>query len=614
MLSRLAFVNLKRVPTCQKAYRRITVSSEASTLYLSAFIDELSRAGLRHIVISPGSRSTPIAVLAAEHPNIKVWMNIDERSAGFFALGLAKAEQEAVALLCTSGTAAANYMPAVAEANLSRIPLVVLTADRPHELRDVGAPQTMDQIHLYGRHVKWFIDMPIPESSDGMIRHARTNATRAIASALCKPAGPVHLNFPLREPLLPNLSHPECFSIGRAEQVLNTNILQGNAVLSTSQVQQLADLLTSTPKGLIVCGAYEDSKFAEAVVRLGSKLSFPILADPLSQLRAGAHEKSNIIPSYDSFLRNEQVVEGLEPDIIIRIGAMPVSKSLTQYLSAYSCTHIVVDEGGWRDSTMLATYMITADPTQLCNDLYQVLSSSTDNVQSTSWLEHWQQLNKVTSDLLAQVASEDAEQLFEGRVITELQSLLPADSVLFVGNSMPIRDVDMFLGVQDRSIKVLANRGVNGIDGLVSTAMGISAAGHRTVLLLGDLSFYHDLNGLLAAKLHKLPITIIVVNNDGGGIFSFLPQATMPNHFEQLFGTPIGLDYRYAIQMYGGEYTKISNWNQFQQCFELASRADGLQVIEVPTDRQSNVALHRQIWPRLAQTLTPLLQDRGKKC
>lgn len=590
------------------------MSSEASTLYLSAFIDELSRAGLRHIVISPGSRSTPIAVLAAEHPDIKVWMNVDERSAAFFALGIAKAAQEAVALLCTSGTAAANYMPAVAEAKLARVPLVILTADRPHELRDVGAPQTIDQIHLYGSHVKWFTDMPIPEHSDPMIRHARISAARALATAMSKPAGPVHLNFPLREPLLPNLSHPECFTRGRLAVEQNTTVIEGKLELSKEKLQQLAALLSASPNGLIVCGSHDDPQFAAAVTKLAAILRFPILADPLSQLRAGTHERSQIIHSYDSFLRNEQVVDGLKPSIIIRFGAMPVSKSLMQYMSAYPCTQIVVDEGGWRDSIMLATHMITANPAMLCNQLYQMISDDQQQAEPSSWLKLWRQLDKETKTVLGQIANEQSDVLFEGRVVTELAKLLPDDAVLFVGNSMPIRDVDTFLDVQEGSLKVLANRGANGIDGLVSTAMGISAAGYRTVLLLGDLSFYHDLNGLLAAKLHKLPITIIVVNNDGGGIFSFLPQATLPNHFEQLFGTPTGLDYGDVVQMYGGRFTRISNWTQFQESFLHASAAEGLHVIEVPTDRSSNVTLHRQIWPRLEQRLAPILQDRGELC
>jgi len=584
------------------------MKSEGLTLYISAFIDELVRSGLRHIVVSPGSRSTPLAVLAAEHGGMKVWMNIDERSAAFFALGLAKAKDESVALLCTSGTAAANYMPAIAEANLSRVPLVVLTADRPHELRDVGAPQTIDQIGLYGDHVKWFMEMPIPEAELAMIRHARIAAARAVAASQSKPSGPVHLNFPLREPLLPNLEHPQLFISERREQQAYTNVQQGVAHLGQQSIASLANELSKLEKGLIICGPHDEPEFAEAVMQLAVQLRFPVLADPLSQLRSGSHDHSYLIEGYDSFLRDDQAMERMKPEIIIRFGAMPVSKPLLLYMNRHHCRHIVVDEGGWRDATLLVSDMITAKPALLCKQLTEQLETLTGALKSGEWANLWCRMNRATMTLLQEVAvQEDSGELFEGRVVTELQELMPPDTLLFVGNSMPIRDVDTFFSYNDRNIRIMANRGANGIDGLVSTAIGASAAGKRTVLLLGDLSFYHDMNGLLAAKLHHLPITIIIVNNDGGGIFSFLPQSALPRHYEELFGTPIGLDYSHAVKMYGGAFTRIDGWPAFRQAFEQAMSSEGLQVIEVPTDRASNVMLHRQIWPKLSAQLAPLL-------
>lgn len=590
--------------------------TEGPTLYLSAFIDELVRSGVEHIVISPGSRSTPLAVLAAEHPQLRVWMIVDERSAGFFALGLAKARRAPVALLCTSGTAAANYMPAIAEAKLARVPLIVLTADRPHELRDVGAPQTIDQIAMYGRHVKWFMEMPIPEAAPLMLRHARMTAARAAAEAMQQPLGPVHLNFPLREPLLPDLDHPELFAAGRDGNRAYVEVTSGVKQLPPETVQALAGQLTAHGRGLIVCGPMDIPAFAEAVTELAAVLGYPVLADPLSQLRSGSHRQDVIIDAYDAFLRDERTAERLEPEVILRFGAMPVSKPLLQYMNRHADSRlIVVDDGGWRDPTLLASDMISADPVQLCRSLADKLADETGgrtgirsgrspSGQDAAWLAEWQRLNEISRRVMQEGALDpEIEDLFEGRVFTELRELLPRGTVLLAGNSMPIRDLDAFYAADERGIRMAGNRGANGIDGLVSTAMGISAAGERVVLVLGDLSFYHDMNGLLAAKLYQLPITIIVVNNDGGGIFSFLPQADLPRHYELLFGTPIGLDFRHAAVMYGGRYTKADTWELFREAVSQAVSADGLDVIEVPTDRRANAEHHRRIWRLIAERI-----------
>jgi len=580
------------------------MTNEGTTLYLGAFVDELVRSGLKHIVVSPGSRSTPIAVLAAEHPELKVWIQIDERSAAFFALGLAKSSRQAVALLCTSGTAAANYFPAIAEANLSRVPLVVLTADRPHELRDVGAPQTIDQLGMYGSHVKWFMEMPIPEQTPSMLRHARVMASRAVMTSQTAPRGVVHLNFPLREPLLPNIEHPQLYESERAS--CYTSVYATKAGLASGELEQLADELMNAAHGLIVCGPHDDPALAPLIVELAERLGYPIVADPLSQLRSGVHSKQVVIDSYDSFLRVEAVSDELVPDVLLRFGAMPVSKPLLQYMNKHvHARHIVIDEAGWRDPTLLVSDRVLAEPTTLCEQLYEWLEQhqSAKNASQSSWLSRWQQVQHITAAVLNESAEKEYDELFEGTVVAQLQQLMKDESVLFVGNSMPIRDVDSFWRNDNRGIRIMANRGANGIDGLVSTAMGISALAEGTVLLLGDLSFYHDLNGLLGAKLHQLNITIVVINNDGGGIFSFLPQAGMAKHFELLFGTPIGLDYEHAAKLYGGAFTRATSWEQFKAAFLDAQQGGGLHIIELPTTRASNVIHHRSIWPLLEQRL-----------
>lgn len=578
---------------------------EGLTAYLGAFIDELARSGVRNVVVSPGSRSTPLALLAAEHPELKLWLCIDERSAGFFALGMSKASRAAVALICTSGTAAANYFPAVAEANLSRVPLIVLTADRPHELRDVGAPQTIQQIGLYGSHVKWFAEMPLPDSAAAMVRHSRMTASRAAAAACASPRGPVHLNFPLREPLLPDFDSPALWGGGRGEGCAYTAVSEGKRVPETAELRLLAAQLSSVKKGLLICGPHDEPEFARSVTELAELLQYPVLADPLSQLRSGSHSRHMVIDSYDAFLRDERTVDALQPEVIIRFGAMPVSKPLLLFMQKYpACRHIVIDEGGgWREPTLLATDMVYAHPVPFCRSLAAAYGEihRLGQEDSSPWAEQWISVNQSAREVL-----EDAGNfatLFEGRLFLELERLMPEGATLFVGNSMPIRDLDTFYGNNPSRVRTMGNRGANGIDGLVSTACGAAAAGERVVLVLGDLSFYHDMNGLLAAKLHRLDLTVIIVNNDGGGIFSFLPQAQLPRHFEELFGTPTGLDFEHAAKLYEGSFARVASWESFRASFEEAGRRGGLNVIEIPTERESNVKMHRQVWERLSERL-----------
>ncbi|QQZ10534.1 2-succinyl-5-enolpyruvyl-6-hydroxy-3-cyclohexene-1-carboxylic-acid synthase [Heyndrickxia vini] len=567
---------------------------ETLTTYLASFIQGLSNSGVRDVVISPGSRSTPLALLIADHPKLKYHINIDERSAAFFALGIAKQTRNPVALLCTSGTAAANYFPAIVEAKLSRIPLIVLTADRPHELRDIGAPQAIDQIHLYGKHVKWFAEMALPEIGKEMTYYARTTATRAISMSIQQPAGPVHLNFPIREPLLPRLT-PSPF--GELEDQSVIKVKQGSTLLDLGEMKTICDRLQTLEKGLIVCGAIDYPQFSAAVLEMADSLGYPIIADPLSQLRSGTFSENNIIDSYDAILKDIVSDEMLYPDVIIRFGGMPVSKPLTKFMKRLEGTEQYIIEAGdsWRDPINSATQMIYCDETLFCEGLLNQL----DTKRHSKWLKMWQNLNQIARNTIINEIS-DISELDEGKLVLELIKRLPQNSHLFVGNSMPIRDVDTFFHFNQQNIRVLANRGANGIDGVVSSALGASLYGESLFLLIGDLSFFHDLNGLLAAKMHQLNITIIVINNNGGGIFSFLPQSNEPKHFEALFGTPTDIEFEYVVKMYNGKYSKISNWDEFHRSINEAITLKGLNVIEVPTNRDVNVEIHRKMWKRVS--------------
>ncbi len=597
----------------------------ATYAYVGALVDALALSGVRHACLCPGSRSTPLALSLAAHPAIKLWMHVDERSCAFFALGLAKASGTPVAIACTSGTAAANFYPAVVEARYGRVPLVALTADRPPELRENGAPQAIDQLNLYGRHAKWFMEMALPEESESMLRYARATAARAVATAIEAPAGPVHLNLPFREPFVPyiprNSEEPEPFSsllaalppeagIHMYQGMGDMPVVKGARAASELDVVNVAGLLRGIERGLIVCGPQADPGLADAVTELAVALGYPILADPLSGVRCGARDRALICDAYDALLHAlpNDSIDALTPDVVVRFGAVPTSKGLLTFLNRIAL-HVLVDgDDGWQDPSARANVVVHADPVKLCDGLSARLFEA-GHTPARAWLESWH-----NADLQAregvQAYLERLDEPFEGKVFAELAALLPLGAVLYVGNSMPVRDLDTFFPSSGRYVRFLCNRGANGIDGVVSSALGAAAhmAGRGEgqgplALVIGDLSFYHDMNGLLAAKQHNLDATIILLNNDGGGIFSFLPQAAGVEDFERLFGTPTGLDFAPVARMYGCGFETVASWPAFRRAVSASLGAPGVRIVELRTDRDRNVMLHREIWKAVKEAL-----------
>lgn len=573
------------------------------TAYLHALISELVKNGVEHAVISPGSRSTPISLLLAEQEAINLHVHVDERSAAFFALGIAKASKKPTVIVCTSGTAAANYFPAIVEAKISRIPLIVLTADRPHELRDVGAPQAIDQLDLYGKHVKWFMEMSTPDNSPGMIRYAKTVGARAVSMAKQHPSGPVHVNIPLREPLIPDLDNLDRYRLEEKEKP-SIRMEIGEFRISDDYFQDLAASLEGQGdrKGIIICGEIDREDFSAKVTQLAEKIGFPIIADPLSQLRSNCVDTDIIIDTYDTFLRNEKVKSLLKPDVIIRFGSMPISKPLTIFLRENeSAKQIVVDGGsGYRDPNQLTTDMVYCEEEYFCEKLTSVISHCSIN----HYLNKWVDINELTKKELMQTT--EIQEISEAKLFHSLGEMIPDDAVLFVGNSMPIRDLDTFFHKQNKKVTIIANRGANGIDGTISTALGVGVIKQPLFLIVGDLTFFHDLNGLVLSQLYKVPITVLLINNNGGGIFSFLPQVDLPRHFELLFGTPLDLDFKHAVEMYKGQYKLIDSWKGLERLFQDSNFKEGLRVWELRTNREKNLLEHRQMTEKIQKVLNQL--------
>ncbi|MCY0876802.1 MAG: 2-succinyl-5-enolpyruvyl-6-hydroxy-3-cyclohexene-1-carboxylic-acid synthase, partial [Firmicutes bacterium] len=524
------------------------------------FVHELYVSGVSRVVVSPGSRSTPLTIACARQPGLTVYNVLDERSAAFLALGMARALHQPVALICTSGTAAANYLPAVVEAHFSRVPLLLLTADRPPELRGIGANQTIWQTRLYGPYVKWFYELPVPEESAFMMRHARAQANRAVAIAAQAPQGPVHINWPLREPLLPPVV--ETAAVQGRDVSLPATSIYSESRQAPASAELWASRLHQYKRGLIVCGPRDDPETAAAARALARRTGWVLLADPLSQARTNCRDDDFVLWEYDTLLRAWTIEDRLvaQPDVIIRTGATPTSKVLGECLSLWrEARHIVIDEALMENDPFISTTdAIQASPAEWLNALMEspgLTLTTSDSAFTKLWQAGRDCVRAATAAHLSALG-----RLNEGRIITELADMLPDGACLFVGNSMPVRDLDSFFPCTDKNIRVLANRGASGIDGVVSSALGTAAAlPVPCTLVIGDLSFLHDLGGLLAAKQQRIALTIVVVQNDGGGIFSFLPQAQEEDVFAH-FSTPHGLSLEGAAALFGGHYTRAENW------------------------------------------------------
>jgi 2-succinyl-5-enolpyruvyl-6-hydroxy-3-cyclohexene-1-carboxylate synthase len=575
--------------------------TNGNTALASAFVEELAQSGLRHAVVSPGSRSTPLAVALWRQPGIEVSVIVDERSAAFFALGAAQATRAPVALLCTSGTAAANYHPAICEADESAVPLVVLTADRPPELRGIGAGQTIDQIKLYGESVRWFCEVGTHEADDDGLLHYRSAACRALAAARGETRpGPVHLNLPWREPLAPlavegavTATDPLALQgrDGRPLTAVTSIDLEPSAFLLDEVAGHIGDAIS----GVIVAGRQLDPELREPLAHLARASGFPILAEPTSQLRCGPHDRSYVVSTYDLLLRDEHFASSVVPDLVLRFGEMPTSKPLRTWLTESGADQIAIDPyGGWNEPTNRAAAILRADPTELAAGWATRLEK-----EERPAPQRWLDAERAACE--AMDAALSTGEISEPALHRALGGAHRDGDLVYTASSMPIRDQEAFLSIDEADVAFLCNRGTNGIDGLVSSGIGAAhASGRPTTIVTGDLGLLHDIGGLAALRDVSTPVRIVVIDNDGGGIFSFLPQteALDGDEFESLLGTPRGVAVDKAAELFGLSYRRLESLALLSDAL-----ATGTSLIEVKTSRTDNRDLHNDLGAAVATAL-----------
>lgn len=556
------------------------MSENPSTRWGELIVGALAAGGVKTVVVAPGSRSTPLVVAASKHEAIETFSIIDERSAAFFALGRSKHTGTPTAVVCTSGTAGANMHPAVIEADRSRTPLLICTADRPAELHAAGANQTISQDHLYGDAVRYAPTMPSASSHTNAMRAVRSTVGTAVRRSTDPLPGPVHLNIPFRKPLSP--AEPIEWAGSETEAPPTVTTEGGQLSPSDRALDRIQTHLADAARPLLIVGP-GCQHARDALLSLAATLDVPTLADPLSGLRFGDKRGARVISGYDGFLDPERISEWPRPDLILRFGARPTSVRLQEYLTSATGAHIAIDPGGeYRDPSFSTSDVITADPAAVASALQDSISPQS----GSSWKQRFERVERAYWEFVRQ-----ADVPPEAHIIHHTFAAAPDPATVFVSNSMPIRDADRFAERNQQSLTVLGNRGASGIDGITSTALGASSAtDDPAVLLTGDLALYHDMNGLLAITRCDVDATIVVLNNDGGGIFQKLPISTIDPPFTEHFRTPHGLDVEQIATLYELPYQDLPAHMFANEIADIMAKG-GTTIVEVTIDGAKN---HRQ--------------------
>ncbi|RCJ39654.1 2-succinyl-5-enolpyruvyl-6-hydroxy-3-cyclohexene-1-carboxylic-acid synthase [Nostoc minutum NIES-26] len=566
-------------------------------LWAYILTETLKRLGLSCVVICPGSRSTPLTVAFAQQvPDIEAISILDERSAAFFALGRAKATGCPVAIVCTSGTAGANFYPALIEAKESRVPLLILTTDRPQELRDCHSGQTIDQWKLYGNYPNWQAELALPSPEMGMLAYLRQTIIHSWERSQTPTKGPVHVNIPFRDPLAPipdgiDLSHfqsqfhPEDFFAG----ISSTTAL--HCPFPIPQEWQKCD------RGIIIAGvaeAQQPQEYCRAIAQLSQTLKWPVLAEGLSPVRNYANLNPYLISTYDLILRNQQLAKQLAPEMVIQVGEMPTSKELRTWIDATQPRRWVIDPSDQNLDPLhgRTTHLRVAVEQLVCEEVGDKGEKGDKGKNNLDYLDKWfvaeTQVRKAVDQTMGTM-----EELFEGKAAWLLSQTLPPGTPLFIANSMPVRDVEFFWQPNNLGVRSHFNRGANGIDGTLSTALGIAHRHQSSVMLTGDLALLHDTNGFLIRNKFVGHLTILLINNNGGGIFEMLPIAKFDPPFEEFFGTPQDIDFAQLCATYNVQYESISSWEELQQRLNPLPTT-GIRVLELRTNRKLDAKWRQQ--------------------
>lgn len=588
-----------------------------NTLWARALVDELARSGVREVCVAPGSRSTPLVLALAAEPRVRLRVHLDERSAAFFALGVGRATGRPAAVLTTSGTATANLFPAVIEASWSEVPLLVLTADRPHRLRGADANQAIDQTRLYGPYVREFVEVAPPSLDEGALTHLRALVCRAVGRAEGAPAGPVHLNVPFAKPLEPSeaeareeaafaAKHPLAAG-GHPDGRPFVDIGASRPAASSAEVEALVGLVSESAAGLIVAGPGTDPRVGVAALALGAATGFPVLADPLSGARYGPPAGANVVGAYDLFLRDADVREHLRPSLIVRVGRSPTSQALQDYLLHHRGVRQVVIDGGmsWKDHAAVATDYLRADAT---DTLYRIAQRASPRALP-AWRDAWSAAER------AACTARDAQHggaPHEGSILARVAAAVPADGALFVSSSMPVRDLDAYAGPRAEPMSTFANRGASGIDGIVSSAFGVAAGlGSPVTCVLGDIAFFHDQNGLLWSREADASVVFVLIDNDGGGIFQMLPVREHEPQFTSYFATPHGLDFEHTARLYRIPLEDVTPAG-IGHALAGALRDGRTRILRVRTDREQNAHRHRVVTDAAVRSARGALSLKGR--
>jgi len=594
--------------------------------WAETFVKEIVAGGVKYVCISPGSRNTPLTWAFAHNKNIKKYVNIDERSSAFFALGLANRTDTPVALVCTSGTAAVEFYPAIVEAFQQRIPLLICTADRPPELRYTGTNQTINQDNLYKNHIRFFTDVGMPDMSVKKITSLKKTAVNALEICCFKNKGPVHINFPFRKPFEPDNFTDD---INRKMKNLLVKTIQKshthNAEIKLSGEKwflNIAEKLIHNQRGIISVGPERYSKeFYTNVIKLSRILQYPILADGCSQLRflsysnnkfSGQSQKitfgiNNIICNYDAMFRSDSFLKVFLPEIILHFGRTSTSKGMEEFFGKHSPLKIMINEDGDFFDPTRKGKSYKSSPSHFCKSIVECLRVDKILRDKAQWLEPYLYADQLL-DMLKHKILFKSPFLNEIRIINEFLDSVPVNSSIMLSNSLPVRDFDYWASCSSKHLTIFNNRGASGIDGIISTALGIASVKKEPVFLItGDLAYYYDLNAFMTAQKYSIPLIIILINNNGGGIFNSLPVSRYTKFLQEYLITPHQLNFEKLTNAFGVGYSKVKTWKGFRDSLNTAVAKKKPVVIEIQTDAVRSLALRKLYWDESNMLLKKLI-------